>query len=234
MLPRHHLPALLTLASTLLIAACGVAPNVNDSDTGTSEETETGFENNGECVFDGSDSTSDAQPQPLVLTNSGPTPLFVVPPGCVHIRVFVDTVEYRLATRLPCANVLLGSIPCYDSCDGNLLTPPIRVDPGASFEWPFSGYVWSGASIPASCHEDCSQPEFGSCGIGHVVEPGALVEFEVYVRSECGLEQCECPPGETACMLGGNTDGGEGGLSNDVPISFTHGSADPVIIDLAG
>jgi hypothetical protein len=126
-------------------------------------------------------------------------------------------------------------LPCYDGCDGDLLTPPIRVDPGGTFDWPFEGYVWRSASIPGSCRPTCEEPDFSSCGIGQVVDEGALVEITIYVTAVCNLDQCECPMGETSCLLDDTvTEGGSpGGPSTAVPVSFTHGSADPVMVDLA-
>lgn len=250
MLPRRLTVTWLALASTLLIA-CG-GPNHTDSDSlttemsgtsetsaGTSEETDTGSESDGECAFDGSDAVADAQAQPLVLTNSGATAMFVYPAGCSHHAVLVDGVRHTLGTRFPCSNVVINP-PCYDGCDGDFVTPPIRVDPGASFDWPFPGYVWEHTAIPTSCRPECFEPEVGACGIGHVVDEGTLVELEIRVTAECDFGDpdtgvCECPPGEAACELEAtNSINIDLGPSTDVPISFTHGSPDPVIVDLAG
>jgi hypothetical protein len=234
MLSRHLSTAWLTLTSLLLVAACSVEPGNTDSDTNTSAATETGDDSDGECAFDGSDAIASAEAQPLVLTNSGSTALFVIPPTCGYYRVSVDGVPGSLGTRVQCSSVV-NSPPCYDGCDGDYLTPPIRVDPGASLEWPINGYVWNYTSIPDSCRPDCSQPEISSCGIGHLIDEGALVELQLRVASECALDQCECPVGETACLLDGNPSAGDGsGPSTAVAISFTHGSPDTVMFDLAG
>ena len=234
---RHPASPRLALAS-LLFVACDV-PKDADSDTGSDEsagsESSADTGSDGECAFDDTDPFAVADAQPLVLTNSGETPLFVVSPACVHLKVNVDGVEYRLGTRHSCTQVALGG-PCYDSCDGDPVESPIRIDPGASFEWPFAGYVWESVSIPDSCRPDCSQPDFGLCGIGRIVADGSLVEFEILVASECDQATCECLPGETACYLPEDNSGDEGGfgMTHSVEISFLQGFEGPVMVDVAG
>lgn len=232
---RHRHIKFALLAS--LLVACDLESAGDGSSDGSAtdggETGETGEPQ--ECSFEPNDAFASAQAQPLTLTNSGNTPRFIVPGTCGLLGVDVDGVDYRLGMRYDCAGVPT-SPPCYDSCDGHYLTPIIRVDPGASFEWPFSGYVYEAVSIPDICRPDCSQPEISSCGVGHVVEPGAMVGFTFRVASQCeGDPMCECPQGESACALDFDeySESAEFGTQAERSVSFVHGSPDPVVVDLA-
>ena len=220
----------------LLIVACNT-PDSLDSYTATGNATcnsfpwETG--NDEGCEFeDLGDNSFFAEPQALVLTNSGAVPLFVIPPPCAFEEASVDGVVYGLGTPLWCVNAEAVN-PCQALCDNQLLRKPIRVDPGASFDWSFPGYVYEDVSIPDGCRPYCEDPEINLCGIIRLVNMGALVELELLVTPECDQLMCECPMGENACDFSGEQ-GYAFGPTTEVLISFTHGSMDPVVVDLAG
>jgi hypothetical protein len=232
-------PATFMVLAALLLGCDAQAEGDGESGSESSGQDESGGEGDTdepqECSFEPSDPFAGAQPQPLTLTNSGDTPKFVIPNSCQFLGIDVDGTDYRLGTRYECAGVP-SSPPCYDGCDGGYLTPVIRVDPGASYDWPFSGFVFESASIPSICRPDCVEPEISSCGIGHVVEPGSMVAFTLRVASGCaGDPMCECPEGESACALDFEdySESLENGSKAEVSVAFTHGSPDPVLVDLA-
>lgn len=232
----------LLLGSVLSLAACpsddvaddDVADDEVANDESTTEESGTETSDGDVCELPASEPVASAQAQALTLTNSGATPLFVYPLPCSATNlasVVVDRETYYGGSRHPCP----GVPPCYDSCDGHYYAPAIRVDPGASFEMTFTGYVYTGASVPQACRPDCFEPDISGCGVGHVVPEGASVTAELRIASSCEGSACECGGGTGACELT-PTDDGDASFDSlaDVAVDFVHGQVDPIEVDLAG
>ncbi|MCH9688765.1 MAG: hypothetical protein K0V04_45455 [Deltaproteobacteria bacterium] len=208
-----------TVGAAMLVA-CGPATSIDDSgDLGTSGDATD--DSGGESTADAStaaDSTGNAVCEALfdeevgaastvILRNDTTTPLFVgVETPCqatpFHILGPDDgPLQWmRGDCAISCRSVLADE--CFDCgpCDGPKI---IRIEPGATYEQTWLGNFFADQSIPSECDGSPCQPQCEQ----RTLAPDGDYMLRAEVRSDClaiSPKQCECPEGESSCVVTSN------------------------------
>ncbi len=191
----------------------------------------------GECTIP-ADEAAPSEAQRIVLSNVGATPIFVVPArdcsdSLAH-ALSVDGLAVDDDVLESCATLINHGC---DSCDeSDYGRPPLRIDPGASFEWSFDAHVYESRSFAQGCGFEAGCWLGLECPAGVAVPLGAALVAELAIADSCVLgPECECPAGADSCELTMIT-ADEMGFGEAAPrsVEFEYAPELTVVVPLAG
>jgi hypothetical protein len=155
---------------------------------------------------------ADAIPTTIELRNVGPVPLFLPEGGGDRhdlVYFIIDGVPRIDETGYPTLRCSTIEDNLGDLCSEEGLLKDsdrlVRLDPGASFEIPWDGYIWELISIDDACFDGplCGEGFAVSCEAGRVVAPGSHLLLNVTAYAGCSMAEadCACPQGEASCEI---------------------------------
>jgi hypothetical protein len=213
----------------LALVACGDDGSVDSDDPGTTDASTTSVDPSSSSSSSTGDQSSSSESGPsdasetaepicpedaapegpevaFTIRNDRADAIFVTTPfSCADTFVRIDTEDatgrWPLDACAPACTLIVADAcePCPNECDRPTL---LRIDAGATHEIVWDGALWIDHVLEQACN---------ACGVAPDCLLGVSAPASTYLAtataassaSNCTRNGCECPAGESTCMLDG-------------------------------
>lgn len=189
---------------------------------------------------------ADALSTTIEIRNVGAVPLFVPEAGGDRHELLsftvdgVQMIDELAFPDLRCSTVEEVDAVCADDGMTKASERLVRLDPGASIEIDWDGYLWELVPLDLTCFDDplCDPSSNLNCEAGRSIESGSQLSLRSFFATSCSIAgaECTCPQGESACEIPIDVSGDQPELGDPQPtvtVDLEYTGA-PIVIEIGG